>query len=787
VYSRALSDTEVLSRYRDMTLGLVGQWRFDEGSGTLAGGSSGHGDHGSIVGATYVAGESGTGVQLSGGSQYLSAGSGPSLNITGALSVDFWMKPVAIQDGGGVNKYDLNNQRSWSVYPRNDGAVVFRVSSDGTANTLVDLATNANAYTAGAWTHVVATYTPSASMKVYVNGVESANLTTGVPTSLYAAPTIPVYMGSYGQANGAPQTMFNGVLDEVRIYSRALSATEVASRYLDTSAGPVAEWRLEEGAGTVAHDTSGQASHGNMLPNPGGPSWGAGKWGKGLQFDGVDDYVDAGSPSSLDITGNQVTVEAWVKWNQPQTGYPGIVDKLYGGAYALKASGNTPYFYVVANGQEGRTEYTGGSGGDLAWHHIVGTYDGANMRLYVDGVLVNTQAHPAGGNITSTTASLVIGRRAVNTQFFNGSVDEARVYNRALSDTEVAARFQAAPEDNDTLHYYLGGKEVAFKKGGTLYFPLQDHLKGTAVITNSAGSVVESTTYYPYGQTRSGGITSTDRAFTGQRLDSTGLYYYGARYYDPNIGRFVSPDTIVQNYRRPASFNRYAYAFDNPLKYTDPSGHVNVSDVGGGGWRTPSTWDRIKHGAELAVDGAKSAAAGGVQFAATVTEVAVRVSQPVLQRVEPVANVVATVPEVVIEHTAVPVLNATGAGITNVELNPARGYVGVQVSEGGWVARTLEATTGGLAGAITLPVAGPSGSVVIVREELFTPEELETVTRHEEIHVTQQHMLGPLFLPLYFLGSAVHGYEDNPFEVQARSFSTPPPVNGVDIVYDEFA
>ena len=572
MYSRALSDTEVLSRYRDMTLGLVGQWRFDEGSGTLAGGSSGHGDHGSIVGATYVAGESGTGVQLSGGSQYLSAGSGPSLNITGALSVDFWMKPVAIQDGGGVNKYDLNNQRSWSVYPRNDGAVVFRVSSDGTANTLVDLATNANAYTAGAWTHVVATYTPSASMKVYVNGVESANLTTGVPTSLYAAPTIPVYMGSYGQANGAPQTMFNGVLDEVRIYSRALSATEVASRYLDTSAGPVAEWRLEEGAGTVAHDTSGQASHGNMLPNPGGPSWGAGKWGKGLQFDGVDDYVDAGSPSSLDITGNQVTVEAWVKWNQPQTGYPGIVDKLYGGAYALKASGNTPYFYVVANGQEGRTEYTGGSGGDLAWHHIVGTYDGANMRLYVDGVLVNTQAHPAGGNITSTTASLVIGRRAVNTQFFNGSVDEARVYNRALSDTEVAARFQAAPEDNDTLHYYLGGKEVAFKKGGTLYFPLQDHLKGTAVITNSAGSVMESTTYYPYGQTRSGGITSTDRAFTGQRLDSTGLYYYGARYYDPSIGRFVSSDKLIPELANPQSFNRYTYVYDNPLRYTDPNG-----------------------------------------------------------------------------------------------------------------------------------------------------------------------------------------------------------------------
>ena len=61
--------------------------------------------------------------------------------------------------------------------------------------------------------------------------------------------------------------------------------------------------------------------------------------------------------------------------------------------------------------------------------------------------------------------------------------------------------------------------------------------------------------------------------FTGQRLDTTGLYYYGARYYDPTIGRFISPDTIVPSYMNPQSFNRYSYCLNNPLKYTDPSGH----------------------------------------------------------------------------------------------------------------------------------------------------------------------------------------------------------------------
>lgn len=62
--------------------------------------------------------------------------------------------------------------------------------------------------------------------------------------------------------------------------------------------------------------------------------------------------------------------------------------------------------------------------------------------------------------------------------------------------------------------------------------------------------------------------------FTGQRLDGTGLYYYGARYYDAEIGRFISPDSIVQNYANPQSLNRYSYVFNNPLKYVDSSGMI---------------------------------------------------------------------------------------------------------------------------------------------------------------------------------------------------------------------
>jgi RHS repeat-associated protein len=79
--------------------------------------------------------------------------------------------------------------------------------------------------------------------------------------------------------------------------------------------------------------------------------------------------------------------------------------------------------------------------------------------------------------------------------------------------------------------------------------------------------------YLPFGVCRNSPDLPTDKLFTGQRLDATGLYYYNARYYDPTIGRFISPDTVVQSIFNPQCLNRYSYCLNNPLKYTDPSGH----------------------------------------------------------------------------------------------------------------------------------------------------------------------------------------------------------------------
>jgi RHS repeat-associated protein len=112
----------------------------------------------------------------------------------------------------------------------------------------------------------------------------------------------------------------------------------------------------------------------------------------------------------------------------------------------------------------------------------------------------------------------------------------------------------------------------------TLKYIHKDHLGGTSVVTSDNGSLIESLKYYSFGETRSiTGPDVTDKLFTGQRLDDMGLYYYGARYYDPAIGRFISPDTIVSHPFNPQSFNRYSYCLNNPLKYIDPTGLTDAT------------------------------------------------------------------------------------------------------------------------------------------------------------------------------------------------------------------
>ena len=108
---------------------------------------------------------------------------------------------------------------------------------------------------------------------------------------------------------------------------------------------------------------------------------------------------------------------------------------------------------------------------------------------------------------------------------------------------------------------------------------ISDHLGSTSLVVDSLGQEVAKQTYLPFGEIWGSSVAGlpTDYTFTGQReAEEIGLMYYVARWYDSEIGHFIQADTIVPGAGNTLAWNRYMYNFDNPIRYSDPSGHIPV-------------------------------------------------------------------------------------------------------------------------------------------------------------------------------------------------------------------
>ncbi len=149
-----------------------------------------------------------------------------------------------------------------------------------------------------------------------------------------------------------------------------------------------------------------------------------------------------------------------------------------------------------------------------------------------------------------------------------------------ITTTFIGSLYETSTAQLATSHIFLGGTRVAsLDNTGKLMFFHGDHLGGTNVTTDGYGDREEVIEYEPFGQMSKhdkygDGASTANYYFTGKRLDDeTGLIDFGARLYNPRIGKFITPDTIVQAPQNPQTLNRYSYTSNNPINRTDPSGH----------------------------------------------------------------------------------------------------------------------------------------------------------------------------------------------------------------------
>jgi RHS repeat-associated protein len=183
-----------------------------------------------------------------------------------------------------------------------------------------------------------------------------------------------------------------------------------------------------------------------------------------------------------------------------------------------------------------------------------------------------------GGSPAATASFLYDGEGACVAQqtTVNGTTTTTRYLLGGLEELTTSGGTSTL-----TKYFSVSGVVSAVKVGTTLSYLVGDGLGSVSVALSSSGSATGQTLYYPYGEVRySSGSMPTARGYTGQYQDATsGLDYYGARYYDPTLSQFTSADTVLDG------LNRYAYVGGNPTTATDPTGHALwEGEHGGGGY-----------------------------------------------------------------------------------------------------------------------------------------------------------------------------------------------------------
>ena len=202
------------------------------------------------------------------------------------------------------------------------------------------------------------------------------------------------------------------------------------------ASGPVGWWKLDDGGGSSAADSSGTGNNGTLVNNP---AWISGVLGGGMNFNGTNQRVSIADNNSLDVS-NQITIAAWIKPGKKDTQYPikkARGDSINGYELSLSSSGKIfVRFNQAASGNTYRLDSSTSYPTDgNTWMHVAATYDGATIKLYVNGVLdasMNTAV-----TIATNTIPLSLGSDDQNSAPFQGGLDDVRIYGRALSAAEI--------------------------------------------------------------------------------------------------------------------------------------------------------------------------------------------------------------------------------------------------------------------------------------------------------------------------------------------------------------
>ncbi|MGY6521478.1 MAG: LamG-like jellyroll fold domain-containing protein [Mongoliitalea sp.] len=422
-----------------LNMGLVGYWPMEEGSGNRMLDQSGNNLHATIQNTsnvTWVAGKEGKAINLNGNTGRFGVVPHQAvLNIPNAITLAAWVRPAEVGRGTILHKNPGNGFELWLD---SSGLIEFRLNRGSNGSTYRLLSKYNYSTDVNKWIHVAATFDGTTST-IYINGNEDA-------TATYAPFQIGTTSGELTIGALGTIQRWRGDLDEVRLYNRSLNRNEILmlvglmpdnqTSSPSNNTGLVGHWKMDEGSGNQMLDDSGNQFHA-IIGSTDGISWGVGVLGQALSLPGTSNRFGTVNHNSKLALPNAISISAWV--NPSQLGRSTIISKADGNGFELWLDINGFIEFRLNRGNNNSTyrlrsnfNYSQAVG---KWFHLVATFDGQSSKIFINGIEDISETYQPF-SIGTNSGDLVIG--ALGTiQRFNGKMDDLRLYDKALTSSEI--------------------------------------------------------------------------------------------------------------------------------------------------------------------------------------------------------------------------------------------------------------------------------------------------------------------------------------------------------------
>ena len=442
----------------NLNKGLVGYWDFGAGSTTAATPDrTPNNNDGTVTGATIAGisdrkGQSGKAYSFD-GTDYISVTDADILDAgTGDFSYSLWFNGTVTGTPVLLRKFSAANGGYQLIL---NGSKIYMRFSEGTdEGGSGDIETQgATTLSASTWYFVAVTHDRDGNIVGYLNGV--SDVSTSIATAESSANNAANLF--IGAQDTTPNSPFIGTIDDVRLYNRLLTQAEVTASYesydpgivvSDLQKGLVGYWNFGAGSTTtLTPDRTPNNNDGNVTgATISGITDRKGQSDKAYTFNGTSDNISITHNAVFNVS--SITVSAWIK-PTTLTGSSTIIGKKYSGGGArtwelMYDLNGKLYWFISTDSQTILLDEAASATQAIVtgnWYYVVGTYSGGVSFLYINGVQVGTDT--GGGTLDTNTLDILIAKNYSTPDYSDGVIDDVRIYNRALSATEVLALYES--------------------------------------------------------------------------------------------------------------------------------------------------------------------------------------------------------------------------------------------------------------------------------------------------------------------------------------------------------